>query len=144
MFDLENYSCLTFHSYATQSCIWLVDCGLMNTQTKAHTLFFSFTAIAPDPSSLPLGNIINAHHHSMFGWMVGISVSPSNDLLGSWINYHSSHWWLRRERQKYVEPPLQSNTQAFKEDTIKRQFYARVLFIRIMCVKHQSHKSVPH
>ena len=101
--------------------MWLA-CG-MNTHTKAHTLLFSFAVIAPGPSSLPLGNIINAHHHSMSGWMVGITVSPSNDLLGGWINYHSSHWWLHRERQKHVGPPLQSNTQAFKEDTVMHKFY---------------------
>ena len=65
---------------------------------QAQTLSLFFTVIAPSPSSLPLGNIINAHHYGMPGWMVGISVSLSNDLLGSWVNYHNSHWQLCKER----------------------------------------------
>jgi hypothetical protein len=76
---------------AAMICTYNVGNTLLNLCNSEHTLLLSFTSIVPGPSSLPLGNIINAHHHSMSDWMARITVTHSNDLLGSRVDYHSSH-----------------------------------------------------
>ena len=81
----------------------------------------------------------------MVGSLIMFWLKPSIGEAITYIQWNLSITALRIKDTSVIRTPIDGpKRSAIETYTVKRHFYARVLFMRIMRVKRRSHKFVVH